>query len=329
MQQRTLGKNLKVSAIGYGAMGLSGVYGKTDDATSVKLLQSAVDLGINFFDTADVYGAGHNETLFAQAFQKNREKVIIATKTALKFVGSPPKELVINNHPDYIRTTCDASLKRLGTDYIDLYYLHRIDPKVAIEESMAALVELVNAGKIRHIGLSEAHPDTIRRAHAVHPVAAIQSEYSLWSRDIEYNDVLKTCNELNIGVVPYSPLGRGFLTGALKDKTEYESADFRPLLPRFSGENLAHNTQLVEQLEAFAADKKVTAAQIALAWVLSKGDHIVPIPGTTKIERLKQNVAAASIDLTCDDMEYLDALFAIDNIKGARLPEALMNTVYK
>jgi aryl-alcohol dehydrogenase-like predicted oxidoreductase len=327
MEQRILGQNLKVSAIGYGAMGLSGTYGKADDVQSIKLLETAFDLRVNFFDTADCYGNGHNETLLGKAFFKKRDQVIIATKASLTWDPDKPNHLIVNNTPQYLKKACEASLRRLNTDYIDLYYLHRIDPNVSIEESIGALSELVKEGKIRHIGLSEASPNTIRKAHLVHPLTAIQSEYSLWTRDVEYNGVLKTCNDLNIGFVPYSPLGRGFLTGAIKDKKQFEEHDFRRILPRFQDENIMSNLELLEQLKNLAISRKLTIAQLSLAWILTRGDNIVPIPGTKTLERLKENIFSETIRLSCDDIEILDTFFSVEDVKGERYTESLMKTV--
>ena len=331
MQQRKLGEELHIAEIGYGAMGLSGVYGEADDKKSIALLQQANQWGVNFFDTADVYGNGHNERLLGKAFAKLRDKIIIASKCALKWDPQRPEVHEINNSPEYIKQACDASLQRLNTDYIDLYYLHRIDPTVAIEESIGALAELIKVGKIRYLGISEASAATIKRAHAVHPLTAVQTEYSLWSRDVEKNvekdNVLATCRALNIGFVAYSPLGRGLLAGSIGRDHVYTGLDFRRNLPRYQDENVVSNLSLVERLKAMAKEKAVTPAQLALAWVLAQGKDIVPIPGTRNQVRLAENLAAAEINLTNDELKALSELFNAENIKGTRYPETLMRDI--
>lgn len=314
---RTLG-DLEVSAIGFGCMSLSGTYGAADDAESRRTLLGAVDLGVTFFDTADIYGAGHNEALVGETLRSVRNDVAIATKFG--FTSAPGSPTVgVRGDAAYVREACDASLRRLGVETIDLYYAHRIDPTVPIEETVGAMAELVAAGKVRYLGLSEAAPATIRRAHAVHPITAIQSEYSLVTRWAE-DELLPTLDELGIGFVPFSPLGRGLLTASLDVLPE---GDFRRVMPRFTGDNLDANRALVERFAAIAAAKGCTAGQLALAWVLAQGDHMVPIPGTRRIERLEENVAALAVDLTADDLAAIEALGLAEAVAGPRFPDAL------
>lgn len=326
MQMRTLGTtSVQLSALGLGCMGMSEFYGKADDAASVQLMHQALDLGINFFDTADMYGVGHNESLISWVLRERRADVFIATKFSIMrrvdgaFLG-------INGSPDYVAAACNASLRRLGIETIDLYYQHRVDPNVPIEETVGAMADLVQAGKVRYLGLSEAAPATIRRAHAVHPIAALQTEYSLWSRDPE-DELLATCRELGIGFVAYSPLGRGFLTGAIRNPTALETGDFRQIGPRFQGENLAKNLELVKGVEALAAAKGCTPAQIALAWVLAQGDDIIPIPGTKRPAYLLDNLGALAVELTADDQATLAAIFPSAAVQGLRYPEGSMTSV--
>lgn len=326
MQFRQLGE-LTVSEIGYGAMGLSGVYGAANDAESVKLLQQAYDLGINFFDTADVYGAGHNEQLLGKAFARKRDRVILASKTALTWKAGNPEDMMVSNKPDYIQQAIEKTLTRLNTDYLDLYYLHRIDPNTPIEESVAAMAELVKAGKVRFIGLSEASAQTIAKAHKVHRITAVQSEYSLWSRDVENNGVMKTLNDLEIGFVPYSPLGRGFLASSLQAIHKLDALDHRNKMPRWQGDNLQQNLLLLEKFNVIAKEKGIAPAQLALAWVLAQGDNIVPIPGTRNSDRLKQNISASDIVLTSDENQTLGRLFTGENVRGERYPKTLMKTI--
>jgi aryl-alcohol dehydrogenase-like predicted oxidoreductase len=322
MHQRTLGP-LTVSAIGLGCMGMSQAYGVPDDAESIATVQRAIDLGITFFDTADAYGNGENERLLARALGHRRRDVVLATKCG---VITRDGAMAIDGSPAHIRRACDASLARLGTDVIDLYYLHRVDPGTPIEESVGALGDLVRAGKIRHIGLSEASAATIRRAHAVHPIAAVQSEYSLWWRDPEQT-VLPACEALGIGYVPFSPLGRGFLTSAAIDLSALPANDMRRQMPRFKPEQLAQNERLRLDLEARAASKGCTVAQLSLAWVLGKGAHIVPIPGTKRRTYLEQNAAATDIVLRGADIAALDAVFSNGAAAGARYPEEMMRWI--
>jgi aryl-alcohol dehydrogenase-like predicted oxidoreductase len=319
MKIRKLG-NLIVSAIGLGCMGMSDTYGKSNDNESIEVIHQALDSGITLFDTADMYGQGHNEELVGNAVKSVRNKVVIASKFGI--VGDRNNRSV-DASPSYARACCAASLKRLNTDYIDLYYLHRFDPKVPIEETIGALAELVQEGKIRHIGLSEVSADILRRAHTVHPITAIQSEYSLMSRQVESNGILETCRELNIGFVAYSPLSRALLSSEFKGASEN---DIRQHLPRFQGEALDNNQRLVQRIEAIATKYKATSVQIALAWLLAQEDYIVPIPGTRRKCYLTDNCAAVNIILDIEDVKLLNTIFKLDNIQGARYSEQLMKT---
>ena len=319
MRTRKLG-NLTVSTLGLGCMGMSEFYGKSDDKESIEVLHQALYSGITFFDTADVYGRGHNEELVGKALKSVRDKIIIASKFGIVRDTEIPS---VNAAPDYARACCEASLKRLNTDYIDLYYLHRFDPKVPIEETVGALAELVQEGKIRHIGLSEVPVDVLRRAHAVHPITAIQSEYSLMSRLVEINGILQTCRELNIGLVAYSPLCRALLSSEYKVSSN-KAGDFRNQMPRFQGESLDNNQRLVQQIGAIAVKYKATSAQIALAWLLAQDDCIVPIPGTRRKRYLQDNCAAVNIALHAKEVILLNDIFKIDNIQGARYSPQLM-----
>jgi aryl-alcohol dehydrogenase-like predicted oxidoreductase len=308
-------------------MGMSEFYGPSNDVASVDLLRKAVDLGITFFDTADMYGAGHNEMLLSQAFRDLqrgglRDKVTIATKFA-NMRGIDGSFLGINGRPEYVKAACDMSLKRLGIDHIDLYYQHRVDPNVPIEETVGAMAELVKAGKVRFLGLSEAGPATIRRAYKVHPITALQTEYSLWTRDAEA-EILPTCRELGIAFVAYSPLGRGFLTGAFKARSDFGLKDFRAANPRMSEENFDKNRELVAKVEAFAARKKATAAQLALAWLLAQGEDVVPIPGTRRESRLRENIGATEIALSKAESVELGSLVSPAQVAGTRYDETGM-----
>ncbi len=327
MRSRTLGNDLTVSALGLGCMGMTHAYSPTGDENSaIATLHRAVDLGITFFDTAEVYGPYTNEILVGKGLKPYRDKVVIATKFGFKIDGSKPAGQMMvgtDGRPENVRAVAEASLKRLDVDAIDLFYQHRVDPDVPIEETVGAMAELVKQGKVKHLGLSEASAETLRKAHATHPIAAIQSEYSLWTRDPEENGVLDTCRELGIGFVPFSPLGRGALTGALKSLDGLAADDFRRGLPRFQGENFDANLALVKLLEDMAAEKGVTAGQLALAWVLAQGDFIVPIPGTTKIANLEKNVAAADVSLTRQEVENLGSLLAPSKVAGKRYPERM------
>jgi len=303
--RRTLGTTgVRVSTIGLGCMGMSEFYGSADDARSTALIHHALDRGTNFFDTADMYGPHTNEELVGAALRGRRDEAVIATKFGV-MRDANGGWLGINGRPEYVRQSCEGSLKRLGIETIDLYYQHRVDPNTPIEDTVGAMAELVQAGKVRFLGLSEATPDQIRRAHAVHPITALQTEYSLWSRDPE-QELLDTCAELGITFVAYSPLGRGFLTGQIQSVDDFEPGDFRAHNPRFQGENFERNLELVRSVQAMAADKGITAAQLALAWVLHKGDHIVSIPGTTKQHRFDENVAATGVVLSEEELAFLD-----------------------
>ncbi|MGI8466866.1 MAG: aldo/keto reductase [Pyrinomonadaceae bacterium] len=306
MPERTLGQNLKVSAIGLGCMGMSFGYGTADETESIRAIRAALDLGINFLDTAEVYGPFTNEELLGKTLKDvPRDLIVIATKFGFKIENGQMNG--VDSRPAHIREVCEASLKRLQTDYIDLFYQHRVDPVVPIEEVVGVLKELIDEGKIRHYGLSEASADTIRKAHAVHPVAALQSEYSLWERNVE-KEIFPVLWELGIGFVPYSPLGRGFLTGKIKSVEDLEENDFRRIVPRFEGENFDKNMAIVESVKQIAEAKEATPGQIALAWILHKGNQIVPIPGTTREKHLRENAESALIELTNEEMNQLDEL---------------------
>jgi aryl-alcohol dehydrogenase-like predicted oxidoreductase len=324
MKMRKLGTlGAQVSAIGLGCMGMSEFYGPTDDAAAIEVLHRALSLGINFFDTADMYGPWTNETLLGKAFAGRRQEAVIATKFGIVrdaqggFNG-------VSGRPDYVRSCCDESLRRLNTDYIDLYYQHRVDPNVPIEDTVGTMGELVTAGKVRFLGLSEASVATLRRAHHEHPIAALQTEYSLWSRDPEDGGHLAACRELGIAFVPYSPLGRGFLSGEIKSIDDLAADDFRRLTPRFSGENFQQNLDVVSRLEEFARQRGTTPAQLALAWVLSRGQHLVPIPGTTKLPRLAENVAAVDIELSAQELAAIEEVAPKGFAAGDRYDERRM-----
>ena len=316
MQQRTLGPHLSVSAVGLGCMGMSEFYGPRDDEESLAVLRRAVDLGIDFLDTADMYGPHHNEELIGRFLAENRAKVKIATKFG---IVRKPGEYArsIDNSADYMRRACEGSLKRLGIERIDLYYVHRIDRERPIEETMDGLAALHREGQIGHIGLCEVSAETLRRAHAVHPVTAVQTEYSLWTRDVEA-EILPTCRELGIGFVAYSPLGRGFLTGRFQADSQFEDGDFRASLPRFAPDNAATNAALVDVVRGIAAQKGCTPAQVALAWLLCKGDDIVPIPGTKRIKYLEENAAAASVTLSANESAVLEQALSNLPVSGER-----------
>ncbi len=321
---RTLGPHgLRVSALGLGCMGMSFAYGPADEERSIATLHHALDRGINLLDTADVYGPETNERLLARVLRERRDEVVLATKCGIAY-ADPGR--AVDGRPQYVHRACDASLERLATDRIDLYYLHRVDPAVPIEETVGAMAELVAAGKVRHIGLSEAAAATIRRAHAVHPLTAVQMEYSLWTRDIE-TDILPLARELGIGVVPYSPLGRGFLSGQITSPDDLDENDWRRSNPRFQGGNFQRNLALVDQVAAIAREHDATPARIALAWVLQQGDDLVPIPGTTRSERLDENIEALAVELRGEDLERLEAIFSRKAVAGERYTEAMMKLV--
>jgi aryl-alcohol dehydrogenase-like predicted oxidoreductase len=327
MKERRLGsQGLVVSEMGLGCMGMSEFYGVAAEAESIATIHRALELGIDFLDTADMYGPFTNEKLVGRAIRDRRDQVMLATK-----FGNARSEageyLGVRGDPQYVRSACDASLQRLGVDHIDLYYQHRVDPRVPIEETVGAMAELVRAGKVRFLGLSEAAPDTIRRAHATHTISALQTEYSLWSRDVEKNGVLKTVRELGIGFVAYSPLGRGFLTGRFQRLEDLPEDDFRRHNPRFEGENFQKNLELVRAVEKLADEKGITPARLALAWVLAQGDDIVPIPGTKRVTYLEQNVAAAEVELTAEDLKRIHEVFPVGATAGERYPD--MSTVHR
>ncbi len=327
MQKRALGRQgIIASQLGLGCMGMSEFYGVANDSESLALLDEALELGVNFWDTADMYGPYKNELLISKALKGKRDKITLATKFGIVRTGENFANRSLNGNPTYVQTACEASLKRLETDYIDLYYLHRKDPATAIEETVGAMSRLVEQGKIRGIGLSEVSAATLRKAHAVHPISALQTEYSLWSRDPE-DEILATCKELGIAFVPYSPLGRGFLTGQIKKFDDFAPDDYRRFSPRFQGDNFQKNLELVKYIEIMAGIKNCTASQVALAWVMLKGDNIFPIPGTKKLKYLKENIGSINITFTEDELLLIDERFNKEAISGTRYPEAMMGSL--
>lgn len=327
MQTRTLGPNgPAVSALGLGCMGMSELYGPRDDTESIATLRRALDLGVTLFDTADVYGPYTNEELLGRGLRGRRAGAFIATKFG--FVLNEDKEApaAVDGRPARVREACEGSLKRLGVSHIDLYYLHRVDPGVPIEDTVGAMAELVRAGKVRYLGLSEVAPETLERAHRVHPITALQSEYSLWTRDPE-DGVLEACKRLGVGFVPFSPLGRGFLTGALKSPDDFAADDYRRSNPRFQGENFRRNLALVDEVKELAATRGCTPGQLALAWVLAQGPHIVPIPGTRRVRNLDENLGALEVQLSAGELAALDAVFPVSAVAGARYGEEMMRLV--
>ena len=327
MQQRQLGtQGLRVSALGLGCMGMSEFYGRSEEAESVATIQHALDLGITFLDTADMYGPFRNEEVVGRAIRGRRDAVVVATKFGIVRSATDPRVRRIDGRPAYVQQACEASLKRLGVGHMDLYYQHRVDPSVPIEETVGAMKALVQAGKVRFLGLSEAKPDTIRRAHAVHPITALQTEYSLWSRDPE-DEILPTLRTLGIGLVPYSPLGRGFLTGHIRTVDDLEPGDFRRTSPRFQGENFQKNLVLVDRVTAMARQKGCTPAQLALAWLLAQGEEIVPIPGTKTRPRLEENAGAVQVRLSPEDIQAIDRIASPGVAAGDRYAAEGMRTV--
>jgi len=327
MNTRQLGRSgLTVSALGLGCMGMSDFYGALDDAESTRTIHRALERGLNFFDTADMYGPYKNEELLGQALRGKRQQAVLATKFGIVRDPNDPAKRGINGRPEYLRAACEGSLKRLGTDHLDLYYQHRVDPNTPIEDTVGAMSRLVEEGKVRYLGLSEAAPASLRRAVAVHPIAALQTEYSLWSREPE-DEIIATCRELGIGFVPYSPLGRGFLTGQIQKFEDLEADDYRRNSPRFQGENFQKNLDLVHRITELAHQKPCTASQLALAWVLARGEDVVPIPGTKRVKYLEENLGALDVELSKAELAQLDEIAPQGAAAGLRYPAAMMGSV--
>lgn len=327
MKKKPLGsQGLQASELGLGCMGMSDFYGQRNDQESIKVIHKAIELGVTFLDTADMYGPYTNEELVGKAIQGHRQQVTLATKFGIVRDPNDPAKRGVNGKPEYVQQSCENSLKRLQTDVIDLYYLHRKDPDTPIEETVGAMAKLVQQGKIKGIGLSEVNTETLRKAHSVHPITALQTEYSLWSREPE-DGILQTCKELGIAFVAYSPLGRGFLTGQIKKFEDFDPGDYRRFSPRFQGENFEKNLQLVQKIEDMAKSKGCTAAQLALAWVLAQGDYIFPIPGTKHIKYLEENVGALNVHLTKEDLQEIDAIAPKGAAAGSRYPQSAMSSV--
>lgn len=332
MKTRTLGRDgPAVSALGLGCMGMSAFYGPDgrDDAESIRVIHRALDLGVTMLDTADMYGPHTNEILVGKAIAGRRNEVFLATKFGIRLDPSDPQARGVDGRPEYVQSACEGSLKRLGVDHIDLYYQHRVDPDVPIEDTIGAMARLVEQGKVRFLGLSEAAPATIRRAHAVHPLTALETEYSLWTREPEENGVLATVREFGIGFVSYSPLGRGFLSGSIRSADDFDADDYRRHSPRFQGQNFARNLELVDAVRTIAEEKDVTPAQLALAWVLEQGDDLVPIPGTRRVGNLEENLAAVDIRLTPAELAWIDAVFPPGAASGDRYPASSMGSVHR
>lgn len=326
MEERKIGKHgLTSGAIGLGCMGMSEFYGDRNDNESIKVIHEAIDKGVTLLDTADMYGTGDNERLVEKAIGDRRDRVVLATKFGIVRTEDPFARNV-NGKPEYVKSACEASLKRLGVETIDLYYQHRKDPEVEIEETVGAMAELVKEGKVRYLGLSEMNGSTISRANTVHPISALQSEYSLWSRDIE-GEIIDTCFKLGISLVAYSPLGRGFLTGTFSNTDQFAEDDYRRFNPRFNEDNIKENYQMVEKLKEYSSDIGVKPSQLAIAWTLAKGENIIPIPGTKRMKYLLDNIEAANIKLTSDQLEELESIIDIDKVKGLRYPEEFMRNV--